>query len=369
MATHAAPTTAAAGGRYFVPAPSAWPFILTFALVLVIIGVAGYLETKHWGPLPIYGGAALAIYIIFTWFRGVARESEGGAYSAQVDRTYRWGMSWFIFSEVMFFGAFFGALFYARGLSLPWLSGEGAKLATNLVLWPGFEAHWPSNGPANVGGEFETIPAFDVPLINTLILLSSGGTITVAHHMLKEGKRGACILWMWATVALGASFLAQHALVLALDHFAHVLRQVGLERLGVLGLGVVLAALHFLEHRDVVVAGRGLDLDPAAMRRTGQAAGVGGGVAAERAHQLLQLAGGLGAARRAIGEQGLELHVFRFLGGLLKSLLAVFGGADQVVEQLHRFVIDGHCLLLVSHASPCGRAAVGIRRRRASRGV
>jgi cytochrome c oxidase subunit III len=112
---------------------------------------------------------------------------------------------------VMFFGAFFGALFYARGLSLPWLSGEGAKLATNLYLWPGFEAVWPTNGPANMGGAFGTIPAFDVPLWNTIILLTSGGTITVAHHMLKDGKRAACILWMWATVALGCAFLVLQA--------------------------------------------------------------------------------------------------------------------------------------------------------------
>ncbi len=193
--------------RYFVPAPSVWPFTLTVGLVALVVGVAGYLENDHIGPVPIWAGAIISIYIIFRWFQGIARESEGGQYSAQVDRTYRWGMSWFIFSEVMFFAAFFGALFYARGLVMPWLSGEGTKIATHLTLWPGFEGTWPSNGPANVGGDFETVPAFDVPLLNTLILLTSGVTITMAHHALKEGKRGLCILWMWATVALGATFL------------------------------------------------------------------------------------------------------------------------------------------------------------------
>ncbi|MFA5941313.1 MAG: cytochrome c oxidase subunit 3 [Sinimarinibacterium sp.] len=193
--------------RYFVPAPSAWPFMLTAGLVALVVGVAGYLEHSQLTPALIWPGFLLAIVIIFLWFRGVARESETGQYGAQVDRTYRWGMSWFIFSEVMFFGAFFGALFYARGLSLPWLGGEGAKLATHVTLWPGFESVWPSNGPANLGGEFKTIPAFDVPLLNTIILLTSGFTITMAHHALKAGKRGVCILWMWATVALGASFL------------------------------------------------------------------------------------------------------------------------------------------------------------------
>ncbi|SEP91321.1 cytochrome c oxidase subunit 3 [Solimonas aquatica] len=193
--------------RYFVPQPSAWPFVLTASLIALLGGVSAYLEEDHIGPIPIYAGLAVAIYIIFRWFRGVALESEGGMYSAQVGRTYRWGMSWFIFSEVMFFGAFFGALFYARELSLPWLGGEGSKIATNLTLWPGFEAHWPSNGPAQLGGAFKTIPAFSVPAINTAILLTSGVTITMAHHALKASKRGACILWMWATVALGCAFL------------------------------------------------------------------------------------------------------------------------------------------------------------------
>ena len=205
MATHAAEEHNP--NRYFVPAPSAWPFVLTAALFTTIYGVWGYLEDKHIGAIPIYVGVAVALFIIFRWIRGVARESEGGAYNAQVDRTYRWGMSWFIFSEVMFFGAFFGALFYARELSVPWLAGEGAKLATNLALWPGFENLWPTNGPANIGGKFETIPAWGVPFLNTIILISSGGTITMAHHALKESKRTACILWMFATVALGASFL------------------------------------------------------------------------------------------------------------------------------------------------------------------
>ena len=196
-----------ATARYFVPAPSAWPFLLTVGMVTLIYGVAGYLENKTWGSLPVYAGVAIMFTIIYTWIRGVARESEGGQYSAQVDRTYRWGMSWFIFSEVMFFGAFFGSLYYARQLSLPWLGGAGAELNTNAVLWGGFENIWPSNGPAHMGGDFQTIPAFDVPLVNTIILLTSGATITAAHHMLKEGKRAACILWMWATVALGALFL------------------------------------------------------------------------------------------------------------------------------------------------------------------
>ena len=203
MASHAKPDPT----RYFVPDPSYYPFVLTAGLFALVVGVWGYLEEKHVGVLPVLVGAAAAIFIIYRWFYKVSHESEGGFYGAQVDRTFRWGMSFFIFSEVMFFGAFFGALFYARGLSVPWLGGEGAKLSTNLALWPGFEAEWPSNGPGNVGGDFETIPEWGIPFLNTILLVSSSFTVTWAHHALKESKRQACILWMIATVLLGATFL------------------------------------------------------------------------------------------------------------------------------------------------------------------
>ncbi|ROH91812.1 cytochrome c oxidase subunit 3 [Stagnimonas aquatica] len=218
------PAPANGQSRYFVPDPSAWPFMLTAGLVTLIIGVWSSLEDKNLGALPYYLGGGFAAFIIFRWFRGIALESEGGKYSSQVDMTYRMGMAWFIFSEVMFFAAFFGALFYAREISLPWIGGEGAKGVANL-LWDGFEASWPSNGPANLGGYFETVSAWGLPFINTCLLLSSGVTITFAHHALKDNKRLACILWMWATVAFGVVFLycqaveyihAYHALNLTL---------------------------------------------------------------------------------------------------------------------------------------------------------
>ncbi len=198
---------APAADRYFVPAPSWWPFAMTAVLVTFMVGFGNWLNGYDKGRIFFALGLAGILLMTFVWIRGVARESERGAYNAQVDRTYRWAMSWFIFSEVMFFGAFFGALFYARQLSVPWIAGEGAKFATNEFLWKGFEAVWPTNGPGEIGGAFEIIPAWGVPFINTIILLSSGVTITFAHHMLKAGKRAACILWMFATVALGASFL------------------------------------------------------------------------------------------------------------------------------------------------------------------
>ena len=203
MASHAKPDPS----KYFVPEGSYYPFALTAGLAAVIVGVWGYLEQKHLGIVPVLLGSAAAIAIIYRWFYKVSHESEGGFYGPQVDRTFRWGMSFFIFSEVMFFGAFFGALFYARQLSVPWIGGEGAKVSTNLLLWPGFETTWPTNGPGNVGGAFETIPEWEIPFFNTILLVTSSFTVTWAHHALKESKRTACILWMIVTVALGATFL------------------------------------------------------------------------------------------------------------------------------------------------------------------
>ncbi|MBR9813202.1 cytochrome c oxidase subunit 3 [bacterium] len=204
MATHAA-----IEDQYFVPAPSWWPFALTAALFVLVHGIVGYLNGTGFGTIPSIVGVIGVITMVVVWFRGVIAESEGGLYGAQVDRTYRWAMGWFIFSEVMFFAAFFGALFYARMYSLPWLGGD--LPATNEVLWSGFEFTWPSNGPAALGGAFETIPAWGIPFLNTCLLVASGVTFEAAHHALKEDKRGRTLAFMVATIALGAIFLFYQA--------------------------------------------------------------------------------------------------------------------------------------------------------------
>jgi len=148
---------------------------------------------------------------MFFWFGEVIGESEAGTFNDQVDSSFRIGMMWFIFSEVMFFAVFFGALFYARQLSLPWLGGEGNNFFTNLFLWEGFENAWPTNGPADVGGEFSTIGAWGIPALNTAILLTSGVTITIAHHALKENKRGVLAVFLALTFLLGFIFMGFQA--------------------------------------------------------------------------------------------------------------------------------------------------------------
>ncbi len=191
---------------YYVPHLAKWPIVGSVGLTLAAVGGALYLNGDT-GPWLLYAGLAVIVYMMFGWFGEVIAESEGGMYNQRVDTSFRMGMIWFIFSEVMFFAVFFGALFYARMFSVPWLGGEGTGYATGALLWQGYEGVWPTNGPANLGGEFETIPAFGLPLINTLILLTSGLTVTLAHHALKKSNRRALVGWLLATVVLGFTFV------------------------------------------------------------------------------------------------------------------------------------------------------------------
>ncbi|MBW8810139.1 cytochrome c oxidase subunit 3 [Lysobacter capsici] len=192
---------------YYVPHSSRWPFLGSIGLFTTMIGVASWLNEVNWGKPTFFVGIALMIGVLFGWFGDVIRESVRGNYNKQVDVSFRMGMVWFIFSEVMFFAAFFGALFYARQFALPWLGGDGDGVMTNSLLWPEFSAAWPSSGPGGVGGAFETIPAWGLPLLNTLILLTSGSTVTAAHHALKGGHRKALLFWLGLTVLLGCTFL------------------------------------------------------------------------------------------------------------------------------------------------------------------
>jgi cytochrome c oxidase subunit III len=200
--------------RYYIPSDSHWPIIGSVALFTLMLGAIGYLNdwAPGWAFVP---GAILVAIMFFGWFRTVIDENQQGIYNAQVDRSFRMGMMWFIFSEVMFFAAFFGALFYARMLSVPWLGGQGVKYFTNLILWPGYEGAWPTNGPQRVGGlensTFEIIPAFGLPAINTLILLTSGVTVTIAHHALRAGKRQVLTIFLALTFLLGFLFVGLQA--------------------------------------------------------------------------------------------------------------------------------------------------------------
>ena len=192
---------------YYVPHGSRWPVIASVALFIAMFGFASWLNEASFGRPMFFVGLVFLALILFKWFADVITESMRGYYNRQVDTSFRMGMVWFIFSEVMFFAAFFGALFYARQFALPWLGGDGDGVMTNNLLWSEFSAAWPSSGPGQVGGTFQTIPAWGLPLLNTLILLTSGVTVTIAHHALKAGHRRQLLVFLGLTVLLGCLFL------------------------------------------------------------------------------------------------------------------------------------------------------------------
>ena len=204
MEQGASPTTRQA--HYAVPQPMPWPIMGSAALFCMALGAVFVMNASNGGWVGLALGVMLLLYMMFRWFGDLIRESEGGKYGAWEDLSFRWGMSWFIFSEVMFFAGFFGALFWARVMSVPDL----ASLDHNTHLWPGFTGHWPSAGPG-FEEKFTPMGAWGIPALNTFLLLSSGVTVTIAHWALKENKRALLNLFLFFTIALGVVFLGLQA--------------------------------------------------------------------------------------------------------------------------------------------------------------
>jgi cytochrome c oxidase subunit 3 len=203
-------SSSAHGGtpHYFVPQPSRHPMMASVGLLAIIFGAAMWINGGDAFKWLMFAGFLWLFVILFQWFRDAIHESETGQYGHKVELSFRWSMSWFIFSEVMFFGAFFTALWWMRAHSVPALGG-----IDNALLWPDFKAVWPSvspgatASPAGIIEPFQTMTPFWLPTINTALLLTSGVTLTIAHHALRANNRSQTILWMWITVALGATFV------------------------------------------------------------------------------------------------------------------------------------------------------------------
>ena len=193
---------------YYVPAESRHPVMAAFGLLLMIIGASQWMNDAAWGGWLLLAGLVWWLFVLFQWFSEAVGESERGLYGRKIDLSFRWSMSWFIFSEVMFFGAFFTALWWARAHSVPALGS-----LDNALLWPDFKAVWPSvapgatASPAGTVQPFQTMGPFWLPTINTALLLTSGVTLTIAHHALLAGQRARTVAFMWVTVLLGAIFL------------------------------------------------------------------------------------------------------------------------------------------------------------------
>ncbi len=192
--------------QYYVPESSAWPIRTSIGLFLLFIGIANTLHGNSYGPYLFIAGSLTIVWTMFGWFSDVVKESLAGKYNKQMDRSFRWGMAWFIFSEVMFFCAFFGALFYASHLSVPWLA-EGE---TNKQLWEHFSAQWPLlNNPDEklFKGPIQAMGWWPLPFINTALLLTSGLTLTWAHWGLVKKKNAHLNIGLLLTILLGIAFL------------------------------------------------------------------------------------------------------------------------------------------------------------------
>ena len=187
---------------YFVPGPSRWPVTAGISLLIMMAGASAWVNDIAWGPYLNAAGLIGFLVVLYKWFGEAIGESESGMYNKRIDASFRWSMSWFIFSEIMFFAAFFGALFYARSITMPWLGDLDHK-----ILWPDFAAHWGNVGPAGTVESFATMGPFWVPTINTILLLTSGVTLTISHHSIRENHRGQTAFWLAATILLGAIFM------------------------------------------------------------------------------------------------------------------------------------------------------------------
>ena len=224
---------------YYVPEQSKLPIFASLGFLLLAVGGGGWLNGSSNGPTIFMMGGLVMAAVLWCWFSAVIKENMAGLNNAQLKRSYVWGMSWFIFSEVMFFAAFFGALFYIRNLALPWLGGAGDKAMTNQILWQGFESAWPlmttpdaavNGDAAKIVGPAQSMSYKDVesiwgwlPLWNTIVLLTSSVTVHFAHTALKNDNRKVFNTWLGITVLLGIIFL-----FLQVEEYIHAYSEMGL---------------------------------------------------------------------------------------------------------------------------------------------
>jgi len=196
---------------YFIPDPSPWPITAMLSVLLMLAGGALWMNAIGFGTWMVIAGFGLLAFMFYGWFGDVIREGMTDKYNAQVDRSFRQGMLWFIASEVFFFAGFFGSLYYVREIAVPWLGGEGYLGASKEFLHNQFAAQWPTSGPGEVGGGFSPMGAWGVPAMNTFILLSSGATLTWAHWGLKVDNQKQLVRGLGLTIALGLLFVVLQA--------------------------------------------------------------------------------------------------------------------------------------------------------------
>jgi cytochrome c oxidase subunit 3 len=220
-----------AKGHYFVPATSNYSTLLSVGIFMLALGFILRINDTPSGVWSMWLGAGLILYVLIGWFGEVISENLRGIYTQWEDRSYRIGMVWFIFSELMFFACFFAVLFYLRRIALPELGGYNSPLAP----FQGFNAVWPSSGP--LGETFTPMKASGIPALNTLLLLTSGATLTWAHWGVIQNKRLQLVWGLAMTIVLGITFMGFQAY-----EYLHAYTELGLT----LGAGVYGATFFIL---------------------------------------------------------------------------------------------------------------------------
>lgn len=195
--------------KYYLPSPSNLPLKGSIAVICLLTGIANWLHNEWFGPFLFLFGFLALIYTIYSWFGTVIREDRAGLLTGEkMDRSFRYGMFMFIFTEVMFFAAFFGALFYVRLFILPALGEQNS--ITHILLWPSFNMNWPlyqNPNPQMYAGPMSVMNPWGIPIVNTMTLLASAVTITIAHLALVKHMRKTMMIFQFITIALGVAFL------------------------------------------------------------------------------------------------------------------------------------------------------------------
>ncbi len=198
--------------HYYVPQQSGRPILGAIALFILALGSLNL--TEKWGMVAFLIGLAGLLFMLGGWFRSVIKESNAGYYNQQMDKTFRWGMFWFLISELFLFGLLLGSIFHVRFSITPWIAGQSgdASLLTHYLLWPDFAQHWPlitppRNSPITKNAS-SLISLRGIPFLNLILFLISLLFSLYALISLKKEKYKKSFITLNTAILLGILFLA-----------------------------------------------------------------------------------------------------------------------------------------------------------------
>ncbi len=215
-------------GSYYVPEYSWWPILAAVGLFLLGLGSIEYFGDGTLGPKLLISGVSILLLVMVCWLAAVMKESRKGLYDAQMHRTFRWGMAWFIFTDIMLFVGLLGALWYYRIFTFPQLAGthHAFELLTHYVLWPDFRSDWPllvNPDPSQFNGPEQGLAFGWKNIITTLVMLCSGLTLVLANIGFRTQRKALLNTGLIATFLLISMFF-----ILKIDAIAMAIHQLGI---------------------------------------------------------------------------------------------------------------------------------------------